>query len=87
MVGGKGVEEGEVVGSDRMSAGPVSEQQERRGSRLKNLIVGVGVALIVVGVVLAVYIAAYEDEPFLIALAPTFLGIIVIVAAMFGKRR
>ena len=42
--------------------------------------------MIITGIVLAVYMAVYEDEPFLIALGPAFLGIIIIIAAVFGKR-
>jgi hypothetical protein len=28
----------------------------------------------------------YEDEPVLIALVPAFIGVIVIIAALFGKK-
>lgn len=35
---------------------------------------------------MALYMAAYEDEPFLIALGPAFIGVMIIIAAVFGKR-
>jgi hypothetical protein len=50
------------------------------------MIIGVGVILVIVSVALAVYVATNEDESFLIALAPGFLGVIVIIAALFGKK-
>lgn len=49
------------------------------------MIVG-GVALIVIGIALAVYMAVFEDEPFLIALGPAFIGVMIIIAALFGKK-
>ena len=82
----------EVVGEESIdgkeaSARHASESPRMSRSKLKTMIMGVGVILILIGASLAVYVAVYEDEPFLIALAPAFLGVIVIVAGLLGKRR
>jgi hypothetical protein len=50
------------------------------------MIIGVGAILIVIGIALAIYIATQEGGPFLFALAPAFIGIIVIIAALSGKK-
>lgn len=50
------------------------------------MIIGIGVILVITGIALAVYVATYENEPFLIALGPAFIGVIVIIAALFGKK-
>ena len=54
--------------------------------RLKTMIIGLGVALVIIGVALAAYVAANEDGPILITLAPAYIGVIVIIAALRGKR-
>ena len=78
--------EKEVPDSEVTSAGPAPESFGRPRSRLKTMIMGVGVILIVIGVALATYAAIYEEEAFMIALAPAFIGVIVIIAALFGKK-
>ncbi len=77
--------EQEVADRESTSIESTQKSQEKPKGRIKNLILGIGVALIVIGIALAVYIATQEDEPFLIALAPAFLGVIVIIVALFGK--
>jgi hypothetical protein len=80
------VAENEVADSKGTSAGPASESRGRRRSRLKPLIIGVGVILIVLGIALTVYKAIHEGGPFIPTLAPAFLGVIVIIAALFGRK-
>ncbi len=62
------------------------KSQGKPKGRIKNLVLGIGVALIVIGIALAIYVATQDDEPFLIALAPAFLGVVVIIVALFGKK-
>mgnify|MGYP001308211889 CR=1 FL=1 len=64
---------------------PTPEARKRTTRRSKAMIVG-GAILIITGISLAVYMAVYEEEPFLIALGPAFLGVMIVVAALFGKR-
>jgi len=71
---------------EKESVGPTPKSKEGPKRRLKTMIIGIGIILVIIGVALAVYVAVYEDEPFLIALAPAFLGVIVIIAALFGKK-
>ena len=78
-------EEG-VIDREKASTEPPPESSERPKGRRKGIIVGVGAILIVIGISLAVYVATQEDEPFLIALAPAFIGVIIIIAALFGKK-
>ena len=78
--------EKEVPDSEVTSARPALESFGRPRSRLKTMIMGAGVILIVIGVALAAYTAMYEDEAFLISLTPAFIGVIVIIAALFGKK-
>ena len=78
--------EEEVVERARASAESTMESQGRPKRRLRNLILGIGATLIVIGIALAIYVATQDDEPFLIALAPAFLGVVVVIAALFGKR-
>jgi hypothetical protein len=82
---GKDVTEEEVADREKVSVGTTPEARGRSKRRLKTLIIGVGVILVVMGVALAVYVAMYEDESVLIALVPAFIGVIVIIAALFGK--
>jgi len=78
--------ENEATVGERSCCGPSPESRGRPKRRLKTMIIGVGVILVIVSVALAVYVATNEDESFLIALAPGFLGVIVIIAALFGKK-
>jgi uncharacterized protein involved in exopolysaccharide biosynthesis len=82
----KKVAEREVANPEKVSLGTTPEPRTKSKGRLKTLIIGVGVILVIMGVVLAVYIAMYEDESVLIALVPAFIGVIVIIAALFGKK-
>jgi len=76
----------EVTNREQVSIGPTKELHGKPKRRLKTMIIGVGVTLTIIGVALAVYVATYEDESFLIALGPAFIGVIVIIAALFGKK-
>lgn len=78
--------EEEVIDREKASTGPIPESAGRPRERLKTMIIGVGAILIIIGIVLAIYVATQEDEPFLTALAPAFIGVIVIIAALFGKK-
>jgi hypothetical protein len=78
--------EEEDTGPERVSLGTNPEVRRKPKRRLKTAIIGLGAALIIIGVALAAYVAANEDEPFLIALAPAFIGVIIIIAALFGKK-
>jgi len=80
------VTEEEVSDREKVSMGATPEARGRSKRRLKTLIIGVGVILVIMGIALAVYVAMYEDEPVLIALVPAFIGVIVIIAALFGKK-
>jgi hypothetical protein len=40
----------------------------------------------VIGIALAVYVNKYESETGMIALAPAFIGVVVIIAAVCGKK-
>jgi hypothetical protein len=82
----KEIAENEVTAGERICSGPSPESRERPKHRLKTIIIGIGLALIIIGIALAIYAVVYEDESFLIALAPGFLGVIVIIAALFGKK-
>jgi len=83
---GKDVTEEEVADREKVSIGTTPEARGRSNRRLKTLIIGVGVILVIMGIALAVYVAMYEDESVLIALEPAFIGVIVIIAALFGKK-
>lgn len=78
--------EEEITDREKVSKGPTPESRGRPKRRLKTMIIGVGVVLVIIGIALAVYVATYEDESFLIALGPAFIGVIVIIAALFGKK-
>ena len=75
-----------VADSEEVSIEPTPESGGRQKQWLKTAIIGIGVALIIIGIVLAIYVATQEDEPLLTALAPAFIGVIVIIAALFGKK-
>jgi len=83
---GKDVTEEEIADREKVSIGATPEARGRSKRRLKTLIIGVGVILVIMGIALAVYVAMYEDESVLIALVPAFIGVIVIIAALFGKK-
>ena len=76
----------EVADREKVSIGTIPDARGRSKRRLKTLIIGVGVILVIIGIALAVYVAMYEDESVLIALVPAFIGVIVIIAALFGKK-
>jgi len=76
----------EATDSEQVSIGPTPKPPGRPKRRLKTMIIGTGVILVIIGVSLAVYVATNEDEPVLIALGPAFIGVIVIIAALFGKK-
>lgn len=78
--------EKEVADREEVSIEPTPESRGRPKRRLKTMIIGIGAILIILGIALAVYVATYEDEPFLIALGPAFIGVIIIIAALFGKK-
>jgi len=86
MVEGKNVAEKEVANPEKASLGATPQPRTRPKGRLKTMIIGLGIVLIIIGIALAAYVATYEDEPFLIALGPAFIGVIVIIAALFGKK-
>ena len=86
MQEGKDVTEEEVADREKVSVGTIPEARGRSKRRLKTLIIGVGVILVIMGIALAVYVAMYEGESVLIALVPAFIGVIVIIAALFGKK-
>lgn len=77
--------EDQITNHKGASSEPAPETRKRPGRQVKAMIVG-GVALIVIGIALAVYMAVFEDEPFLIALGPAFIGVMIIIAALFGKK-
>jgi len=78
--------EGEVIDNERVFNGATLESRGKPKRRLKTMIIGVGAILIVIGIALAIYIATQEGGPFLFALAPAFIGVIVIIAALSGKK-
>ncbi|UCE45482.1 MAG: hypothetical protein JSU93_00895 [Methanobacteriota archaeon] len=78
--------EEEVIDREKASTGLTPKSAGRPRGRLKTMIIGVGAILIIIGIVLAIYVATQEDEPFLTGLAPAFIGVIVIIAALFGKK-
>ena len=82
---GEEVAEEEVEDPDKVSNGaePVAKGGSRH--RLKTLIMGIGVVLVIIGAALATYAAAYEEGSFMIALSPAFLGVIVVIVALRGK--
>ena len=82
----KDVTEEEVANREKVSIGATPEARGRSKRRLKTLIIGVGVILVIMGIALAIYVAMYEDESVLIALVPAFMGVIVLIAALFGKK-
>ena len=77
---------GESTDHEKASIGPAPGPRGMPRQRLKTVILGVGVALIIIGVALAAYVATEEDEPVLMALAPAFIGVIIVIAALFGKK-
>lgn len=82
---GKNMRSKGVADHDRESAESTPISRKSLKCRRKALIVG-GAILMITGIALAVYLGAYENEPFLIALGPTFIGVMIIIAALFGKR-
>ena len=86
MKQGNDLTEEEITDREKVSNGPTPEPRGRPKRRLKTMIIGVGVILVIIGIALAAYVATYEDESFLIALGPAFIGVIVIIAALFGKK-
>ena len=80
------VAEQEVSELERVSLGTTPEARRRSKRRLKTMIIGFGVILVIIGIALAAYVATYENEPVLIALGPAYIGVIVIIAAMRGKK-
>jgi len=71
---------------EEVSIGPAPESRGRSKRQFKAMVIG-GAILIITGIALAVYMAAYEEEPFIIALSPAFIGAMIIIAALFGKTR
>jgi hypothetical protein len=82
---GKKVAEREVANPERVSLGTTPEPRTKSKGRLKTMIIGLGVVLIIIGIALAVYVATSEDDSVLIALGPAYIGVIVIIAALRGK--
>lgn len=82
---GKKVAEKEVANPEKVSLGTTPEPRTKSKGRLKTTIIGLGVVLIIIGIALAVYVATSEDDSVLIALAPAYIGVIVIIAALRGK--
>ena len=80
------VAEKEASYPEKVSLGTTPEQRTKSKGRLKTTIIGLGVVLIIIGIALAVYVATSEDDSVLIALVPAFIGVIVIIAALFGKK-
>jgi hypothetical protein len=79
------VAEEEVTDLERVPLGTTPEVRRRSKHRLRTAIIGLGVILVIIGIALSVY-AAYEGEAVLIALGPAFIGVIVIIAALCGKK-
>jgi hypothetical protein len=82
---GKKVAEKEVADPERVSLVTTPEPQRKPKGQLKTTIIGLGVALIIIGIALAVYVATSDDDSVLIALVPAYIGVIVIIAALRGK--
>jgi cation transporter-like permease len=80
------VAEEKVTDLERVSLGTTPEVRRRSKRLLKTTIIGLGVILVIIGIALAVYTAMYESEDGLIVLAPAFIGVIVIIAAVYGKK-
>ena len=78
--------EREVANPEKVSLGTTQELRTKSKGRLKTVIIGLGVALIIIGIALAVYVATSEDDSVLIALVPAYIGVIVIIAALRGKK-
>ena len=81
----KKVAEKEVANPEKASLGTTPEPRTKSKGRLKTMIIGLGVVLIIIGIALAVYVATSEDDSVLIALVPACIGVIVIIAALRGK--
>ena len=69
----------------KVSAGAETGAKGGSKHRLRTIIMGIGVVLVIIGAALTTYAAAYEEETVMIALSPTFIGVIVIVVALRGK--
>ena len=85
-IGGEEVAEKEVANLEKDSTGTAPEDRRRPRRGLKTIIMGIGVILVIIGIALAVYVATYEDGGVLTALVPAFIGVVVIIAALRGKR-
>jgi hypothetical protein len=81
----KKVDDSEVAKPEKVSLGTTPEPRTESKGRLKTMIIGLGVVLIIIGIALAVYVATSEDDSVLIALGPAYIGVIVIIAALRGK--
>ena len=77
--------EKEIANPEEVSFAPTHEPRTKAKGRLKTVIIGLGVVLIIIGIALAVYVATSEDDSVLIALVPAYIGVIVIIAALRGK--
>ena len=82
---GEELAEEETTDPGKVSTG--TEPGAKGGSRhrLRTIIMGIGVVLVIIGAALTMYAAAYEEESVMIALSPAFIGVIVIVVALRGK--
>ena len=78
--------EREVANPEKVSLETTQELRTKSKGRLKTVIIGLGAVLIIIGIALAVYVATSEDDPVLIALGPAYIGVIVIIAALRGKK-
>ena len=81
----KKVAEREVANPEKVSLGTTPDPRKKSKGRLKTMVIGLGVVLIIIGIALAVYVATSEDDSVLIALVPAYIGVIVIIAALLGK--
>ena len=77
---------GGVSGLERDSLTKTPEAKRESKRRLKTMLMGFGVVLVILGFALAAYVATYEDESVLIALVPAYIGVAVVIAALRGKR-
>ena len=75
----------EVANPEKVSLGTTPESRKKSKGRLKTMIIGLGVVLIIIGIALAVYVATSEDDSVLIALVPAYIRVMVIIAALLGK--
>lgn len=82
---GKDVAEKEAANYEKVSLGTTPGPRTKSKGRLKTMIIGLGVVLIIAGIALAIYANASEDDSVLIALGPAYIGVIVIIAALRGK--